>query len=53
LKKRKCSLYIRISIIQKKKELGVIGIGSMSDTYNPKELEFEQTRGALKLISSY
>lgn len=32
---------------------GIVGIGSMSDTYNPKELEFEQTRGALKLISKY
>ncbi len=25
----------------------------MSDTYNPKELEYEQTRGALKIISKY
>lgn len=32
---------------------GVIGIGAMSDTYNPKELKYEQTRGALKLISKY
>ena len=39
--------------LSKKKELGVVGIGSMSDTYNPKELQYEQTRGALKLISKY
>ncbi|MBR2828850.1 MAG: radical SAM protein [Bacilli bacterium] len=39
--------------LSKKKEKGVIGIGSMSDTYNPKELEYEQTRKALKLILKY
>jgi len=32
---------------------GVIGIGAMSDTYNPQEVKYEQTRGALKLISKY
>lgn len=37
--------------ISKKKDHGVIGIGSMSDTYNPQEIKYEQTRGALKLIS--
>ena len=37
----------------KKKEKGVIGIGSMSDTYNPQEKQYEQTRDALKLISKY
>ncbi|MBR6033784.1 MAG: radical SAM protein [Clostridia bacterium] len=37
----------------KKKEKGVVGIGSMSDTYNPLEKEYEQTRGALKLLSKY
>ena len=39
--------------LSKKREKGVIGIGSMSDTYNPMELKYEQTRGALKLISKY
>lgn len=39
--------------LSKKREKGVVGIGSMSDTYNPKELQYEQTRGALKLISKY
>ena len=34
-----------------KKKKGIVGIGSMSDTYNPQEKQHEQTRGALKLIS--
>ena len=37
--------------LSKKKEKGVVGIGSMSDTYNPFENQYEQTRGALKLLS--
>ena len=39
--------------LSKKREKGVVGIGSMSDTYNPLEKEYEQTRGALKLLSKY
>lgn len=39
--------------LSKKRKKGVIGIGAMSDTYNLLELEYEQTRGALKLISKY
>lgn len=39
--------------LSKKHEKGVIGIGAMSDTYNPLEKEYEQTRGALKLIEKY
>ncbi len=39
--------------LSKKREKGVVGIGSMSDTYNPFEKEYELTRGALKLISKY
>ncbi len=39
--------------LSKKREKGVVGIGSMSDTYNPLEKQYEQTRGALKLISKY
>ena len=39
--------------LSKKKEKGVVGIGSMSDTYNPLEKEYKQTRGALKLLSKY
>ena len=47
------ALAILESELSKKKEKGVVGIGSMSDTYNPNELQYEQTRGALKLISKY
>lgn len=36
-----------------KKMRGVIGIGAMSDTYNPQERKYELTRGALKLIAKY
>ena len=36
-----------------KKVRGVVGIGAMSDTYNPLERTYEQTRGALKLIAKY
>jgi len=41
------------SEFSKRCEKGVVGIGSMSDTYNPLELQYEQTRGALKLLSKY
>lgn len=36
-----------------KRKKGVIGIGSMSDTYNPFEKQYEITKEALKLISNY
>ena len=39
--------------LSKKREKGVVGVGSMSDAYNPLEKEYEQTRGVLKLISKY
>ena len=39
--------------LSKKQDHGLIGIGAMSDTYNPLEKEYEQTRGALKIISKY
>lgn len=47
------ALFILEQDLSKKREKGVVGIGAMSDTYNPKELEYKQTRGALKLISKY
>lgn len=47
------ALYILEQELSKKREKGIIGIGSMSDTYNPLEKEYKQTRGALKLISKY
>ena len=37
----------------KKRIKGVVGIGAMSDTYNPMEIKYKQTRGALQLISKY
>lgn len=39
--------------LKSKRKTGVIGIGAMSDPYNPFEKEYELTRGALKLIDSY
>ena len=39
--------------LSRKRDRGVAGIGSMSDTYNPFEKEYELTRGALKLLSKY
>ena len=39
--------------LKSKRKKGVIGIGAMSDTYNPFEKEYEITRKALKLISYY
>jgi len=39
--------------LSKKHDHGVVGIGSMSDTYNLLEKEYEQTRSALKLLSKY
>lgn len=47
------ALYILEHELSKKREKGVVGIGAMSDTYNPLEKEYEQTRSALKLISKY
>ena len=47
------ALLILESELSKKKDHEVVGIGSMSDTYNPLEKEYEQTRGALKLLSKY
>lgn len=46
-----------ISLLQKelrgKRKKGVIGIGAMSDTYNPFEQKYQITRQALTLIESY
>lgn len=50
---KKKALYILEKELSSKKETGIIGIGAMSDTYNPLEKEYEQTRAALKLISKY
>lgn len=47
------ALLILENELSKKRDHGVVGIGSMSDTYNPLELKYEQTRKALKLLSKY
>ena len=39
--------------LSKKYDHGVVGIGSMSDTYNPNEKQYLQTRGALELLLKY
>ena len=53
VKGKENALLILEKELSKKHDHGVVGIGSMSDTYNPNELEYEQTRGALKLLSKY
>jgi len=39
--------------LKSKRKTGVIGMGAMSDPYNPFEKEFKLTRGALELIHRY
>ena len=39
--------------LKSKRKKGIIGTGAMSDPYNPREKEFELTRGALELINRY
>lgn len=46
------ALYILEKELSKKAK-GVVGIGAMSDTYNPLEKQYEQTRKALELIAKY
>ena len=46
-------LHILENELSKKRLKGVIGIGAMSDTYNSMEIKYQQTRGALQLISKY
>ena len=52
-KGKKNALEILERELSRKTDHGVVGIGSMSDTYNPFEKQYEQTRGALKLLSKY
>lgn len=47
------SLEILETELRRRKDKGVVGIGSMSDTYNPFERQYEITRGALKLLLKY
>ena len=50
---KKNELNILESELVRKRKKEIVGIGSMSDTYNPQEIKYEITRGALKLISKY
>lgn len=47
--KKDSSILLSKTLLTKKKK-GVIGIGAMSDTYNPFEKDLEVTRTALKII---
>ena len=50
---KKDALLILERELAKKKDHGVVGIGAMSDTYNPQEAKYELTRGALTLLLKY
>ncbi|SEW41456.1 SPL family radical SAM protein [[Clostridium] fimetarium] len=39
--------------LRSKRNTGVVGIGAMSDTYNPFEKQYEITRDSLKLLAQY
>ncbi|WKY45284.1 radical SAM protein [Eubacteriaceae bacterium ES2] len=39
--------------LKRKRQSGVIGLGSMSDPYNPQEKKYQLTRQALDLINRY
>ena len=39
--------------LKSKRYIGVVGIGAMSDTYNPFEEQLEITRNSLKLLAQY
>lgn len=53
VKVKENSLELLETELAKKRTKGVVGIGAMSDTYNPFEAESEITRGALKLLLKY
>lgn len=46
-------IFILEQELKRKRKKGVIGIGAMSDTYNPLERQYEITKKALELISYY
>lgn len=50
---KKNALFILNNELKRRRKKGVIGIGAMSDSYNPWEHELELTRGALQLIHHY
>lgn len=53
VKGKENSLLILEKELSNQKKTGVVGIGAMSDTYNPQEIKHEQTHGALKLLLKY
>lgn len=53
VRSKKDALFILEKELAREKSVGVVGIGSMSDTYNALEKKYEITRGALKLIKKY
>lgn len=53
VRSKKDALIILNKELRSKRNKGVIGIGAMSDSYNPFEKEEELTREALKLIEHY
>lgn len=53
VKAKKDALIILENELKRKRNKGIIGIGSMSDPYNPQEEKYEYTRGSLKLIHKY
>lgn len=50
---KKDALHILEEELRSKKKKGVVGMGAMSDPYNPFEKEKQLTRGALELLCRY
>lgn len=53
VKSKKNVLELLRNELKSKRSRGVVGIGAMSDTYNPMEKKYQITRGALKLLLRY
>lgn len=53
VRSKKDALILLNKELRSKRKKGVVGIGAMSDTYNPFEEDEQLTRGALKLIEHY
>lgn len=53
VKSKKNVLELLRKELKSKRSRGVVGIGAMSDTYNPMEKKYLITRGALKLLLRY
>lgn len=50
---KKDALQILEKELRSKRSSGVVGMGAMSDTYNPHEKQLQVTRGALSLLQRY